>query len=302
MVASVRWIAIVTALAIGTSAGLPLAAAGDGDVDISIGAAFTTQSDARLRADVYRPEGPGPFPGVLCIHGGAWLYGHRFEMGGVAYTLAKHGYVAVSIDYRLAPLSRFPAQLDDCKAALEWMRSDAAALRIDPQRIGAWGYSAGAHLATLLAFSQTPSRPEFLAADDPQRIRAVVGGGAPSDFRHLSPDDIMLAFWLGGTRRQKPDVYEAASPAHFVSPDDPPVFYYHGETDMVVGVTQPRAIVERLKEAGVPASFYPRPGAGHIQTFFDGSTVDKGIEFLDRRLKALPAVAMKKNELMTKSQ
>lgn len=297
MVARVRWIAIVTTLLIATSDRLPLAVAGDGDVDISLGVAFPAPGGRRLRADIYRPEGTGPFPGVLCIHGGAWLYGHRFEMGAVAYTLAKHGYVAVSIDYRLAPFDRFPAQLDDCKAALEWMRSDAAQQhRIDPERIGAWGYSAGAHLATLLALSQTPSRPGSVAADDPERIRAVVAGGAPSDFRYLAPDDILLAFWLGGTRRQKPDVYDAASPAHFVSSDDPPVFYYHGESDMIVGVTQPRAIAERLKEAGVPVSFYPRPGAGHIQTFLDSSTVTKGIEFLDRRLKALPVVAMTKDE------
>jgi acetyl esterase/lipase len=254
-------------------------------VETISGVVFGEVGGKKLSADIYRPAGAGPFPAVLCVHGGAWLAGHRLEMYGIGQALARHGYAAVSIDYRLAPADRFPAQLDDCRTAFDWMRREGAAYKIDPNRIGAWGYSAGAHLVTLLALSQLPSRPGLKAAGDSHRIRAVVAGGTPCDFRKVLPDDPTYAFWLGGTRREKPDLYVAASPAQFVSSDDPPVFLYHGENDMLVSLHLVRLMVVQLKKDQVPVELYTRPNAGHLQTFFDGAAVNKGIDFLDKNLK-----------------
>jgi triacylglycerol lipase len=141
----------------------------------------------------------------------------------------------------------------------------------------------------LLALSQSPSQPGLKAADDPQRIRAVVGGGTPCEFRLLLPDDPTYAFWLGGTRREKPWVYADASPAQFVSSDAPPVFLYHGEDDLLVSIQRVRGMVAALKKAQVPVTLYVRPHLGHVETFWDFSAIEKGIDFLDTHLKSLPA-------------
>jgi acetyl esterase/lipase len=232
---------------------------------------YTPLTGGPLRADVYRPTGPGPFPAVLCVHGGAWTVGNKNQVAGIARRLAEAGYTVVAIDYRLAPKHKFPDQIEDCRAALRWMRENAQQYKIDPKRLGAWGYSAGGHLVALLGVSGVG-------------LKAVVAGGAPCDFRQVPPNSRRLAFWLGGTRGQLPKVYQSASPASFVSPDDPPMFFYHGQRDQVVDIAHPTEMVAALKRSGVTAEMYVVPHAGHLGAFFDRSAVTEGIKFLDEHL------------------
>jgi acetyl esterase/lipase len=232
---------------------------------------YAQPEDEPLRADVYRPQGEGPFPGVLCVHGGAWFFGSKSQVDGIARRLAEAGYTAVAINYRLAPKHKFPAQIEDCRAALLWMRENAKQYQIDPSRVGAWGYSAGGHLVALLGVSGVG-------------LKVVVAGGAPCDFRQAPPDSQRLAFWLGGSRRQLPKVYESASPANFVSSDDPPMFFYHGQRDQVVDIAHPTEMVAELKQSGVAAKLYVVPNAGHLGAFFDRSAIAEGIKFLDEHL------------------
>lgn len=245
-----------------------------------------------LRADVYVPPGDGPFPAVLCLHGGAWRSGDKGRMRGIARQLADSGYTAVAINYRLAPKHRFPAQLQDCRAALVWMRRNAERYHIDPKRMGVFGYSAGGHLAALLGVAGTPDKetagdePEAHAgAEEDLRPRAVVAGGAPCDFRDVSADGRWFVYFLGGTRRQKPELYRRASPAAFVSADDPPFLFYHGADDFVVPVAGPRKMAEQLKKVGVETEVYIVPDEGHIRTFLDPKARQKAIEFLNKHLK-----------------
>src|SRR5215213_6757666 len=119
-------------------------------VDVLRNQVFAERDSGPLAADVYRPHGEGPFPAMLVVHGGAWRMGARADFAAIAHSLAEHGYTAVAIDYRLAPTYKFPAQIYDCQAAVRWMRSHAAELKIDPNRIGGFGYSAGGHLVALL--------------------------------------------------------------------------------------------------------------------------------------------------------
>ena len=234
---------------------------------------YAPREDGPLQADVYRPTGKGPFPGVLCVHGGAWTVGNRNQMAGIARQLAEAGYTAVTINYRLAPKYKFPAQIEDCRAALLWMRENAKQHKIDPDRLGAWGYSAGGQLVALLGTSGTG-------------LKAVIAGGAPCDFRDVPPDSQRLAFWLGGTRHELPKIYQAASPAEFVSADDPPMFFYHGQLDRVVPVAHPTETAAELKRLGVTAKLYVVPKAGHLGAFVDRSAVTEGIKFLDQYLKS----------------
>lgn len=233
---------------------------------------YVERDSGPLRADVYRPTGKGPFPAVLVIHGGAWMSGNKNQLTSIAERLAESGYTAVAIAYRLAPRHKNPAQIDDCRAALQWMKKNAKEYKIDPARLGAWGYSAGAHLSTLLAMTGTD-------------LKAVVAGGTPTDFRPMPLDARYLTYWFGGTRREMPEVYKAASPAAFVSEKSPPVFFYHGDNDTLVPFAGPKAMAALLKEAKVEAVIHTVSGAGHIAALFDRAAVTEGVKFLDKDLK-----------------
>lgn len=249
-----------------------------------------------LAADVYLPAGEGPFPGALVVHGGAWVVGSKTRMRRMANRLAERGYVAVAIDYRLAPKYKFPAQLDDCRAALGWMRDNAETLRLDPNRIAGVGYSAGAHLVSLLALSAAETLHHDTASDDERAearrwlLQAVVAGGTPTDFQQMKPDAKYLSFWLGGTRAELADVYRRASPIAFATPHAPPTFLFHGEKDLLVPVVSSQLLKTTLDDAGVECELLVVPKQGHIKTFGDAPVFEKGCDFLDRHLKS-PAVS-----------
>lgn len=259
-----------------------------GEFQATYGKVYLERASGSLRADTYIPEGAGRYPGVLVLHGGAWRMGTRAQLAGVAQILAEHGFSAVAISYRLAPKYKFPAQIEDCKAAVRWMREHAEELKLDPERVGAFGYSAGAQLAALLATSDSADGLEGIEEPDRQpstRLQAVVAGGAPCDFRVMPPDMDWLSFWLGGTRRQVGDLYRQASPAAFVTADDPPMFFFHGEKDELVPLVSPREMCRRMNEVGVPAELYVVPQLGHIAAAMDRTAIDKGIAFLSKYLQ-----------------
>src|SRR5690348_9292666 len=110
------------------------------EVEIIRDRTYIERDSGPLQMDIYRPKGKGPFPGMLVVHGGAWRVGTRGQLAAVAVSLAKNGYTAAAISYRLAPRDKFPAQIFDCQAAVRWMRSHADELKLDPTHIGGFGY------------------------------------------------------------------------------------------------------------------------------------------------------------------
>ena len=264
------------------------AVAAEDRLSVRRGLVYARPTDGvELRADVYRPPLSGPGPGVLVVHGGSWTRGDRSRMKRVAERLAGAGYVAVSIDYRLAPAFRFPAQIHDCKEAVRWMRRNASELGIDPARVGGFGYSAGAHLVALLATTRPEDGLEGESASPAAstRLQAAVLGGLPSDLRAFPPNPTVQRL-LGGSRDEVPRLFDLASPIRFVSADDPPLYLYHGRNDWIVNVSHSRSMAKELDRKGVPhelreASF------GHAATFlFDGDEMKGAIAFLDRWLAA----------------
>ncbi|MCH2113334.1 MAG: alpha/beta hydrolase [Pirellulales bacterium] len=259
------------------------------DIETRYGEIYLQRESGPLKADLYMPSGKGPFPAVLVVHGGAWCMGSRAQLSGFAQAAARHGMVAVAISYRLAPQHKFPAQIEDCKAAVRWIRSQAVELKIDPQRIGAFGYSAGAHLATLLGATDSNDGLDGVADPDRHlsaRVQVVTGGGLPCDFRVLELDSQDLAFWLGGTRREVAEVYRQASPRAFASDDDPPMFFFHGQNDDLVPLSSPRAMCESLQAVGVTADLYIVPKIGHTFAAFDRTARQKTLAFLVQHLAA----------------
>ena len=224
---------------------------------------------------------------MLVVHGGAWRMGARADFATIAKGLAEHGYTAVAIDYRLAPKYKFPAQIYDCQAAVRWMRSHASELKIDPTRIGGFGYSAGGHLVALLGtLDDKELREPGLPANAPSaRLQVVVAGGAPCDFRVLPGHSDRVAFWIGGTRDQLPNEYRDASPASFITADDPPMYFFHGQQDLLVPVQSPTEMVKELKAAHVTCEMCVVKDAGHIQALFDRTALDHGLAFADKYLK-----------------
>jgi acetyl esterase/lipase len=233
-----------------------------------------------LQADLYLPLRSGLVPVVLTIHGGGWANRDRADMVDISERLVEHGFAVLNLNYRFAPQYTFPAQLDDLYQALRWIVANAGVYRFDLERINAWGYSSGAHLAALLgSYDRSGSAP---AVRNLPRLRAVVAGGIPADLRKYDDSPIVKRF-LGGTPEQLPQRYAEASPVWHVSADDPPVFLYHGKLDFLVTPDQPEDYYDALLAAGVDAELYLHSLRDHATMFlFGGEAEARAIGFLER--------------------
>lgn len=252
-------------------------------------------SDAQGKAglcDIYTPVAEPPkngHPAVVVVHGGAWISGDKWTLEGYSRLLAKHGFVVVTINYRLAPKYKFPAQVDDVRDALVWTAKNAEQLSIDLTRLGMFGYSAGGHLSTLVSMlADEPPKVQLSASDwtpnDPRwkqmpKVHAVCAGGPPCEFRDLPIDNTTLAYFLGGSRRERPDVYELASPTSHASAGDPITQIIHGESDMLVPILSSRALENALKSVDVEVRFAAFPNQGHMVTFLNPATQQKMLSF-----------------------
>jgi triacylglycerol lipase len=244
---------------------------------------YVQRADGQQTADVYLPASEGPVPGVLLVHGGAWMAGNKNHSAWHARRLAEHGFAVVSINYRLAPQNPFPAQLEDCQAALHWMARQSGQYAWKTEKLAAYGYSAGGHLVCLLGMMQSQSEgAEQLSP--PVRLKAIVAGGAPCDFCDEPLGSERLVFWLGATRQESPQVYRDASPTSFVTPNAPAVFFFHGQHDRVVPLANPTRLFDRLRQQGVPTQMHVVPDAGHVKAYLDPQAFDQAVRFLNRQL------------------
>ncbi len=220
-----------------------------------------------MKLDLYLPSGGDePQPGLLFIHGGGWERKGKDYYHYWAGRYAARGYVCTTAEYRTSNEAKYPAAVDDMRAAVRWMRANTGELQLDPSRIGAVGQSAGGHLAMMLGYSEPPPLPE--TADHPEfgsDVQAVVAYYAPSDLRteHMRNLDPVKK-WLGAPYDETPQTYAEASPITHVNPGDPPALLFHGTVDGVVPVEQSAAICERLTQAGVPCVFDPIQGWDHM--------------------------------------
>jgi triacylglycerol lipase len=236
---------------------------------------FHEVEGVKLLADFYRPANNSRVPIVLMIHGGGWITGTRRQIMIHANRLTAAGFAVLSIEYRLAPKHKFPAQLDDVQAAIRYIQEQADALNVDANRLVIWGYSAGGHLAALAATNPK----EGLA-----RPKVCVAGGAPCDFTTLPEDNATLAPFLGGSRREVPEVYSEASPTTHASPDDPPTFFFHGDSDLLVPDANSQRLFDKLISCKVPTERFIAKDQGHMATFINLQAIDQAISFVKKHL------------------
>jgi acetyl esterase/lipase len=214
-----------------------------------------------LRLDIYKPaDSPAAIhPAVLLIHGGGWTGLDKSTMRGMGQVLARSGFVAFAVDYRLfqGEDNRWPAQLDDVQRAVRWLRANAAKYTANSERIGAFGHSAGAQLAALLGMEDTRDNSDPALAKYSSRVQAVVDVSGPIDFtaEHGSDAQGFLASFLGASYATHPEVWREASPAFHVSKADAPFLIVHGTQDQSVPLSQSQELFEKLQSAGVPVSF-----------------------------------------------
>jgi len=254
---------------------------------------YATAQGTPLLLDLAMPKtGNGPFPVVVFLHGGGWSEGNRQEMNHFIEGVAGLGYVGVTVAYRLVPAARFPAQLEDCKAAVRWLRANAAKYRINPKRIGVVGFSAGGHLASMLGVTGKNDGLEGAGGnpDQSSRVQAVVSFFGLTDFSTRDwPRDLengVIEPFLGGSFANHADEYRRASPITYVTSDAPPFLFFHGSEDKLVPVDQSKRLGEKLRNAGVFAEVNVLEGEGHG---FTDATNQKAmrrmLDFLDAHLK-----------------
>ena len=247
-----------------------------------------------MRLDLYLPENTNkPLPLIIWIHGGAWLGGSK-DGGSPALPFTANGYAVAHVGYRLSPEAKFPAQINDCKAAVRWLRANAKKYHLDPDKFVAWGSSAGGHLVALLGASGGVPELEGNVNDlkESSRVQAVIDWFGPADFLHIgeeksnrdhnapdSPESRLIGGPLPGNR----DKAAKASPTTYVSKDAPPFLIMHGDQDLEVPFQQSELLADALKKAGVDVTFVPMKGAGH--GFGGPQAIEPVREFLKRCFK-----------------
>lgn len=303
---TVLWLSLVLALIIAGTALAQRKAIIPSDVELIRDVEYGKGGDVSLKLDIVRPKTPPskPMPVVIFVHGGGWQSGSKESAIPLLVPLARKGCFCVTINYRLTDVAPFPAQIEDCKCAVRWVRAHAKTYNLDAHNIGAWGASAGGHLVALLGTSAGVQELEGKGgwAGYSSRVHAVADYFGPADFLYWAEEvrktgvsieelertkaNNAISKLFGGPFSQKLDVARQASPITYVDRSDPPFFIAHGDQDNLVPLSQSKVFYEALKKNGVDATLHVVKGAGH------GFARQLGVEdlvyrFFDKHLRGV---------------
>lgn len=234
---------------------------------------YDARAGHNLTLDIAYPKlRQGRVPAIVHIHGGGWRGGSKRLRQALKY--AQRGWVGVSIRYRLSGVAHFPAGVHDCKTAIRWVRAHAERYGVDPERIGAFGQSAGGHLVALLA---TSGGDDYLEGNGPygqhpSTVQAVVDHYGPTDFFRMNDQPGKIdhdaahspeSLWVGGPIAEHPDKVRRANPISYVDAQDPPVLMIHGENDQLVIFNQSELLFQALEQAKVTCKLVRVKHADH---------------------------------------
>jgi acetyl esterase/lipase len=264
--------------------------------------AYVAGGHERQKLDLYLPrEARGPRPVIVWVHGGGWQNGSKAQCRPLAEGFVARGYAVASLGYRLSGHAIFPAQLEDCKAAIRWLRAHARDYGLDPAKFAAWGSSAGGHLVALLG--TTGDLREFDVGahmNESSAVQAVVDWFGPTDFTQMD----RAAPLSGKQRHDSPQSPESkliggaisdpalaakvqrANPIRYVSADDPPFLIVHGSADPLVNHHQSELLHAALVAARRPVRLHTIEGAGHgTGGFASPATIGLVATFLEFHLQ-----------------
>jgi acetyl esterase/lipase len=279
--------------------------------------AYIPNGDDAQKLDIYLPETPSdkPQPLIVHIHGGGWRGGNKFPCPVAGMVLK--GYVVASVEYRFSQKAVFPAQIQDCQAAIRWLRANSTKYNIDPERVGVVGGSAGGHLSSLVGTSggKKAFAPIGGNVSQSERVQAVCDIFGPADFTTVvqqaeadknvknifefnSPSDPYSS--LIGTRLDDKPKAQAVSPVHYISKDNPPFLILHGTHDALVPLAQSEQFAAALKAKGVEVWLQKLPGSGHGGAAFTKPAVlqlmqdffDKHLKGADVKIELVPEAAL----------
>ncbi len=270
---------------------LRLAAQTQPEFDVVPDVQYCTGGGKPLLMDVFIPKhrNRAPTPAVLWIHGGGWERGDKNGNSG-AQLLVNEGFVTASLFYRLSGDSPFPADIEDCKCAIRFLRANASKYGIDRDRIGAAGASAGGHLAELVATADQNAELEGdggwkNASSKVQAASAYYGASdftvGAMQFQHHTGQVVVKLF--RGTEKDKPELYRKASPIFYVSKEDPPLLLAHGEKDDLVPFDQSVRMAEAYRKAGLPVEFIAVKNAGHDFAQVGDAPISPSTEIIHQR-------------------
>lgn len=267
---------------------------------------YATVGGEKLQLDLVLPTTPGPHPTIICFHGGGWVIGNRKDLtypniwhpGGrdgnkdltILQKMAQRGYAAVTVSYRLAPTHKFPAQIEDAKTAVRFLRTNAKKYDLDPNRFAALGFSAGGHLALMLGLTDKDAGLDgTLYPDASSKVQCVIDFFGPTDMSLFTEtagvEKAFMVPFLGKECLTNPECYRRASPIEYVSKAAPPVLMIHGTLDLMVPIIHSERLLAKLKDAGAEAELYPVKWKGHG---WEGDTAKetalKANEFLEKYL------------------
>ncbi len=263
---------------------------------------YDTIEKEKLYLDIAMPKAGGPYPCIVLLHGGAWIGGSRKDLSigdkgkdgkigpSMIEEVAARGYVVASVGYRLAPKHPFPAQIQDARAAVRFLRANAKDYGIDRDKFAAAGFSAGGHLALLLGLADKVEGWDVGAnTSESSRVQCVVDFFGPTDLTLYTTEAIQDAYLVpvfGKKAKTDKEVYKNASPVTYVSKDAPPVLMFHGTFDVVVPVTHSESLHKKLRDAGATSELITLFAEGHG---WNGraltKSVNTAVNFLDAHLK-----------------
>lgn len=219
-----------------------------------------------LSLDLHLPAGEEPAPVIVQLHGGGWRQGSRTSFSPLVSAedsfgrMVAAGFAVAAVDYRLSGEAVFPAQVDDVRAAVAWIRAEGERFGLDGSRLVLWGGSAGGTLAALIGLEEGAA------------VRGVIDWYGPSDLLAMgeftrgvdAPGESREDQWLGASVFDVPDTAKAASPAFRVHAGAPPFYLAHGADDNDVPPSQSRRLADALSAVGVDVQLHLEPGAGHF--------------------------------------
>ena len=257
---------------------------------------YARVDEHRLLLDLYVPRNLKNPPLLVWVHGGAWRSGSKSKMP--LTSLLDDGFAIASVDYRLSPVAKFPAQIHDCKAAIRFLRATASKYGINAERIGIAGSSAGGHLVALIGVTKGHKKLEGDIGDHDDQssaVQAIVDYYGPTNFltilRQSTPHGLSvrvpaLKLLLGDEPDKLPDLARLASPVFHVDADDPPLLLIHGDQDPQVPINQSHELHAKYKNDDLPVHFEVVHGGAHGgESFFDSRRNDLVREFFKKHLR-----------------